>query len=86
MPSEHRHLHPGSSTTTLNAATAHSKDGHQSAAYNQPDGRVHLGVPKSISNFPSGAVHHSRIDTYNTLTEIREHLWINSTARSLKKS
>ena len=35
-------LRPGSSTTTLNAATAHSEDSHPSAGCYQPDGRVHL--------------------------------------------
>ena len=35
-------LRPGSSTTTLNAATAHSEDDHPSADCYQPDGRVHL--------------------------------------------
>src|SRR3712207_9350918 len=32
----------GSSTTTLSAATAHSVDALRSAAWHQPDGRVHL--------------------------------------------
>ncbi len=35
-------LAPGSSTTTLNAATAHSEANHRSADCYQPDGRVHL--------------------------------------------
>lgn len=35
-------LRPGSSTTTLNAATAHSADDRQSADCNQRDGRVQL--------------------------------------------
>ncbi len=36
-------LRPGSSTTTLDDATAHSADSHRSADCDQPDGRVHLG-------------------------------------------
>src|SRR3954471_23091796 len=36
------HLRPGSSTTTLNAATAHSEDSHRSADCYQPDGPVQL--------------------------------------------
>ena len=47
-PSEPPPLHPGSSTTTLNAATAHSEDSHPSAACYQPDGRVHLVRSASI--------------------------------------
>ncbi len=35
-------LAPGSSTTTLNAVTAHSKDNPRPADCHQPDGRVHL--------------------------------------------
>lgn len=35
-------LHTGSSTTTLNAPTAHSEANPRSADYYQPDGRVHL--------------------------------------------
>src|SRR3954447_6336890 len=35
-------LHPGSSTTTLNVATAHSEDSHPSPGCYQPDGRVQL--------------------------------------------
>ncbi|WP_435406427.1 integrase core domain-containing protein [Mycolicibacterium tokaiense] len=34
-------MHPGSSSTTLNAATAHSTGYHRSADCDQPDGRVH---------------------------------------------
>src|SRR5882757_6374070 len=36
-------LRPGSSTTTLTAAPAHSQGFHPSADSHQPDGRVHLG-------------------------------------------
>ena len=36
-------LHPGSSTTTLDDATAHSEASRRSADCHQPDGRVHLG-------------------------------------------
>ena len=39
---EPRPLRHGSSTTTLNAATAHSEARHRSADCHQPDGRVHL--------------------------------------------
>jgi hypothetical protein len=35
-------LHPGSSTTTLSAATARSEANPRSADCYQPDGRVHL--------------------------------------------
>ena len=35
-------LRPGSSTTTLNDATAHSRAAPRSAGCHQPDGRVHL--------------------------------------------
>ena len=41
-PSAPPPLRPGSSTTTLNAATAHSAASHRSADCHQPDGRVHL--------------------------------------------
>ena len=42
-PSAPPPLRPGSSTTTLNDATAHSAASHRSADCYQPDGRVHLG-------------------------------------------
>ena len=35
-------LHPGSSSTTLNADTPHSAASHRSADCHQPNGRVHL--------------------------------------------
>ena len=41
-------LPPGSSTTTLDAATAHSVDAHPSAAWHQPEGRVHLGAGEGV--------------------------------------
>ena len=43
-------MHPGSSTTTLNAATAHSEGTHRSADCYQPDGRVHLVTTAEIAN------------------------------------
>ena len=43
-PTEPPPLRPGSSTTTLNDATAHSEASHPSADCHQPDGRVHLGL------------------------------------------
>ncbi|QYN19180.1 DDE-type integrase/transposase/recombinase [Amycolatopsis sp. DSM 110486] len=42
-PNAPQPLHPGSSTTTLNAATAHSADTHPPADCHQPDGQIHLG-------------------------------------------
>ena len=39
-------LRPGSSTTTLNDATAHSEDSHPSAVCYQPDGPVHLAATR----------------------------------------
>ena len=49
-------LHPGSSTTTLNAATPHSAASHPSAAYHQPDGWVHL------AGWDDQQVGHGRVD------------------------
>ena len=41
-------LRPGSSTTTLNAATAHSEASHRSAGCYQPDGPVHLAAAAAV--------------------------------------
>ena len=43
-PTAPQPLRHGSSTTTLNAATAHSEDYRPSADCYQPDGRVHLAA------------------------------------------
>jgi len=40
--SEPKPVHPGSSTTTIDAVTAHSEDNPRPADCHQPDGRVHL--------------------------------------------
>ena len=42
-------LAPGSSTTTLNAATAHSAASRPSADCYQPDGWVHLGGGRCVA-------------------------------------
>jgi hypothetical protein len=41
-------LPPGSSTTTLGAATAHSADSHPPAGH-QPDGQVHLAAARLLT-------------------------------------
>ena len=47
----------GSSTTTINAATAHSADSHRSSDCYQPDGRVHTHYrPRSSSKTPARTV------------------------------
>lgn len=44
-PNEPPHLHPGSSTTTLDGATPHSRASHQRADCHQRPDRIHLGRP-----------------------------------------
>ena len=45
-------LAPGSSTTTLDAATARSAASRRSAGWHQPDGRIHLGRRQYLSTAP----------------------------------
>ena len=55
MPNEQQPLHPGSSTTTLDDATARSVTSHPSAGCYQPDDRVHLGAESDDADVCSRA-------------------------------
>src|SRR3954447_23813105 len=60
-------LHPGSSTTTLNVATAHSEDSHPSPGCYQPDGRVQLAPSRNPVTVPEAPRHRHRVSTRLTL-------------------